>query len=110
MNAVDIEKIRKGFNNNRFEYLTGKIKKGDSYREAYMSRSLGGYYVVYSDSAPTKYYKNFIAAIKYFFKYVDLKTAWIDLTWPIEDKFGKADYFLVEDLDWLDDDDLEEVE
>ncbi len=94
------DKLKRGLENYRFEYITS-FRDVDGGLYVWMSLSPSReYYIVEADNVRTKYYKRFGDAIKYFEKHEGFET-WIDLAWPMPEVFGHDDDQIpVEDLDW----------
>ena len=102
-----LELVKEGLMNYRFEYLTS-FKDTDDGEYVWMSLSPSReYFIVETEHSRTKYYKRFSDAIRYFKKNMGDKETWIDLSYGQEETFGtKDDSILIEDLDWVEKDDL----
>jgi len=112
MDKIKIEKLKTGFNNYRFDYITSFNEDSGDVRYTYLSLSPGRlYYVVESEGVKTKYYKRFTDAINYFEKRAKNDETWIDLSDYMPQKFGALETNIsIEDLDWLELEDLKRIE
>ena len=112
MNKIDINKIKEGLKNYRFEHVNGYRDIGDEVEYTNVSISPSGlYYIVESDLQKTKYYTRLSDAINLFEKRVDMREAWIDLSDYMPQIFGATEnYIYINDLECLELSDLNRVE
>ena len=108
MNKIEINKIKEGLKNYRFDYLNGYRNIGDEVEYTNVSISPSGiYYIVESDTQKTKYYTRLSDAINLFEKRVDMSEAWIDLSDYMPQIFHEMEtYISINDLECLEMSDL----
>jgi hypothetical protein len=104
MNKIEIQKIKTGLDNFRFNYINTYIDHGDEVEYTYLSKSPSGeYYMVESDIEKNRYFKRLSDAMNLFLKRSRMDNVWIDLCHPIDHHDSDID---LEDLSFIELDDL----